>query len=569
MIRKRISLIIGLMFAVCCAQFAIPLTARAAGWADGRIGGQENGSGVISQYVLRNAPEGRTTLYLGYIDNDSLWDADTTGTGLYAHKGSMTGRTLHGGDSLAWMSAALPSGSIPEYYKANGDVYGGMDYSQDVVITGGNPGPYTMTLSVRQVNAVDRNVSNAGAHWKLVGINALKNGSGYAMTRVQFRLEYNEFNICYHIEGEDDPAPDTYTYSTSQQNVNLRSAARDGYTFSGWYRASDYSGEPVDKLVIAAGQTGDIDLYGRYTVSTHTHTYGDPVWDWAADYKSAAATFTCTACDEKTGGHSLTIEGSIAESITGTCDKGRTKVYTATVEHPDTGEELTDTKTEQLSAAGEHTYRDTDPVWSWSDDHRSATATFTCINCLIPETITATVSDPEFTSLLQLKYVAAVNFDGQVYTDEVVVSPMSTYSSGDTKPDQEPETGQDDEVKDPQDQTGDNNDNINDPQDQTKDNSDDVLKIKTITAKKTINRKKNKTFVIKVKLNKEVKGKLVKVKLDNIKYKAKTNENGLATIRINLKNLNKAMNGKGKKKFGYWVIFGKSKIKRSVLVKTT
>ena len=73
MMRKRLSLIIGLMFAACCAQFAIPLKARAAGGADGRIGGQENGSGVISQYALRNAPEGRTTLYLGYIDNDNFF----------------------------------------------------------------------------------------------------------------------------------------------------------------------------------------------------------------------------------------------------------------------------------------------------------------------------------------------------------------------------------------------------------------------------------------------------------------------------------------------------------------
>ena len=316
MMRKRLSLIIGLMFAACCAQFAIPLNARAAGGADGRIGGQENGKGTILHYALRNAPEGQTTIDLGNIDSDSLWELDNS-TGMYAYKGSAAGSTLHGDDSLTWTSAETQNDCRPEYYKANGGVYEGMNVSNDKLITGEDPGPYAVTLSIRQVNAVDSNVSNAGAHWKIVGIYAVKVNHRYAMNRIQFQLEYNEFNIHYHIEGEDDPTPDTYTYSTSQQNVDLRSAPRDGYTFSGWYGTSDYSGEPVDTLTIAAGQTEDIDLYGRYTESTHTHTYGDPVWDWAKNYESATATFTCTVCDEKTEGHSVTREGSIAISDAG------------------------------------------------------------------------------------------------------------------------------------------------------------------------------------------------------------------------------------------------------------
>ena len=60
-----------------------------------------------------------------------------------------------------------------------------------------------------------------------------------------------------------------------------------------------------------------------------------------------------------------------------------------------------------------HTYGD--PIWSWAENHSSATATFTCEKCGHKETVNATVTSEA--SHNKITYTATVQLDSTVYTD--------------------------------------------------------------------------------------------------------------------------------------------------------
>lgn len=76
----------------------------------------------------------------------------------------------------------------------------------------------------------------------------------------------------------------------------------------------------------------------------HTHTYGDPSWNWATDYSTAKATFTCTDKDDT--------QNVDATVTTDTSDATKT-VYTATVSFQNNT--YTDTKEVPVAAANGYT----------------------------------------------------------------------------------------------------------------------------------------------------------------------------------------------------------------------
>ena len=57
------------------------------------------------------------------------------------------------------------------------------------------------------------------------------------------------------------------------------------------------------------------------------------------------------------------------------------------------------------------------PVWSWADDHSSATATFTCTDsrCKHQETVDANVTSEKQTG--KITYTATTEMNGRTYTD--------------------------------------------------------------------------------------------------------------------------------------------------------
>lgn len=81
----------------------------------------------------------------------------------------------------------------------------------------------------------------------------------------------------------------------------------------------------------------------------------------------------------------------------------------------------------------DHTHVWSEPVWTWSDDHSSATATFTCLICGHKETVEATVTIEVKDDVTQ--YTANVEYNGETYTILVdIANPQPEVDYGDFGP---------------------------------------------------------------------------------------------------------------------------------------
>ncbi|QUN12726.1 LPXTG cell wall anchor domain-containing protein [Clostridium sp. C1] len=147
------------------------------------------------------------------------------------------------------------------------------------------------------------------------------------------------------------------------------------------------------------------------------HSYGEPVWSWAEDGKTCKVTFTC----EKDENHKKTPEVKVTSAVKmpATCTEKGVTTYTATVEF--NGKTYTDTKDVADIPATGHSYGE--PVWSWSEDGKTCTVTFTCekdenhkespkVTVTSAEKAPATCTEAGVTT-----YTATVEFNGQTYTD--------------------------------------------------------------------------------------------------------------------------------------------------------
>lgn len=156
-----------------------------------------------------------------------------------------------------------------------------------------------------------------------------------------------------------------------------------------------------------------------YVKAPGVHAWGAAEYKWSDDYKSCTATVKCTNCEA--------VETDVAfigiSTTPATCTVDGKTVYTATFS---SNLFTTQTKEVTIEKLG-HTYGA--PVWSWSEDGKTATATFTCTRegCTAETTghaqnVTATVSGkqkvaPTCTDKGTTTYTAKVNFETKDYTD--------------------------------------------------------------------------------------------------------------------------------------------------------
>lgn len=156
-----------------------------------------------------------------------------------------------------------------------------------------------------------------------------------------------------------------------------------------------------------------------YVKAAGVHAWGTAEYKWSDDYKSCTATVKCTNCEA--------VETDVAfigiSTTPATCTVDGRTVYTATF-----SSELFTTQTKEVTIDKlGHTYGA--PVWSWSEDGKTATATFTCTRegCTAEttghaQTVTATVSGkqnvaPTCTDKGTTTYTAKVTFETKDYTD--------------------------------------------------------------------------------------------------------------------------------------------------------
>lgn len=156
-----------------------------------------------------------------------------------------------------------------------------------------------------------------------------------------------------------------------------------------------------------------------YVKAPGVHAWGAAEYKWSDDYKSCTATVKCTNCEA--------VETDVAfigiSTTPATCTVDGKTVYTATFS---SNLFTTQTKEVTIEKLG-HTYGA--PVWSWSEDGKTATATFTCTRegCTAETTghaqnVTATVSGkqkvaPTCTDKGTTTYTAKVTFEKKDYAD--------------------------------------------------------------------------------------------------------------------------------------------------------
>ena len=122
----------------------------------------------------------------------------------------------------------------------------------------------------------------------------------------------------------------TYQWQQSTDNgsswANIESATSASYTISS--TATDMSNYQYRCVVKSASGVGVIS--NAATLTVHVHAWGEPVWSWSEDGKTATATFTC----KNDGSHQATEDAAVTSAVKtpATCTEAGVTTYTATVE---------------------------------------------------------------------------------------------------------------------------------------------------------------------------------------------------------------------------------------------
>ena len=153
-----------------------------------------------------------------------------------------------------------------------------------------------------------------------------------------------------------------------------------------------------------------------WIISAINHDWNDAVYTWSDDESTCTVTRTCKHDSAHTETSKATVTGAQTKAPTCT-EKGET-TYTATFE---ADWAVTQTKVlADISATG-HSYGK--PVWSWSEDGKTCTVTFTCENDATHKespkvTVTSAVKTPATcTEAGVTTYTATVEFNGKTHTD--------------------------------------------------------------------------------------------------------------------------------------------------------
>ena len=156
------------------------------------------------------------------------------------------------------------------------------------------------------------------------------------------------------------------------------------------------------------------------TLQALGHDWEAPTYVWAADNSTVTATRVC----ERDANHIETeTVNTTPVTVPATCTENGSVTYTATFANP----AFTEQAKVIVTAATGHSWGA--PAWHWSEDHMTATATFTCANdASHVETVNADITseDGYGVDAGYTLYTAEVELDGETYYDVVRVG--NTYT---------------------------------------------------------------------------------------------------------------------------------------------
>ena len=70
------------------------------------------------------------------------------------------------------------------------------------------------------------------------------------------------YTITYELDGGTNASENPAGYNVETETITLKDPAKAGYTFEGWYRTEDFTGNAVTEIV--QGTTGNITLYAKW-----------------------------------------------------------------------------------------------------------------------------------------------------------------------------------------------------------------------------------------------------------------------------------------------------------------
>ena len=215
------------------------------------------------------------------------------------------------------------------------------------------------------------------------------------------------------------------------ENYGEGSLDRSKFVFTGWSSRCLWLSEDGSEITVNA-HGGGTNTCTEAAVCTNCgavygkalgHDWGDPEWTWSEDHSSSSAKFTC----QNDASHIETVNAEISSSTTAAdCTNGGETVYTANAVFNE--KTYTDEKTVDIPALG-HDWGD--PEWTWSEDHSSASAKFTCQkDASHTETVNAEISSSttaaDCTNDGETAYTAKAVFNEKTYTDVQKVTITAT-----------------------------------------------------------------------------------------------------------------------------------------------
>ena len=84
-------------------------------------------------------------------------------------------------------------------------------------------------------------------------------------------VKEGDYTITYVLEGGTNAPENPPSYNVETETITLKDPAKPGYTFDGWYKTEDFTGEAVTEII--QGTTGNITLYAKWEPVSYTITY--------------------------------------------------------------------------------------------------------------------------------------------------------------------------------------------------------------------------------------------------------------------------------------------------------
>ena len=113
----------------------------------------------------------------------------------------------------------------------------------------------------------------------------------------------SKYAVKYNLNGGEGVSKEYYTYAffdAKDDTFTLQTPTRTGYTFLGWYKEADFSGEKVTQ--IAKGTIGEEEFYAKWNLETYTITYntngGSVLGTNPTEYTAETPTIQLFACEK-------------------------------------------------------------------------------------------------------------------------------------------------------------------------------------------------------------------------------------------------------------------------------